>query len=76
MAEHRVNLEIPGKIEVGHADFKFRIYRGGQRFGTLTISKGTIDWKPRNAKRGKPGETQKTWDEFDRVMKDNNPHKK
>lgn len=75
MAEHGVTLEIAKEIEVGNVDLKIRIRRNGDRFGTLTISKGTIDWRPLKAKRGKKGETRLSWTEFDTVMKEANRHR-
>ena len=69
MADHKVSIEIPKEIEVGNADLKIRVKSGGERFGTLTISKGTIDWRPRNAKRGKGSHIQLSWSEFDQTMK-------
>jgi hypothetical protein len=69
MAEHNVTLEISDEIEVGNVDLKIRVRRDGDRFGTLTISRGTIDWKPLKAKRGKQSETRLSWEDFDRVMK-------
>lgn len=72
MAEHSVSLEIQKEIEVGNVDLKIRVKRDGRRFGTLTISKGTIDWRPVNAKRGKKGETQLSWVDFDAAMKEAN----
>lgn len=72
MAEHNVTLEIPNEIEVGNVDLKIRVRRDGKLFGKLTISRGTIDWKPVNAKAGKKGETQLSWVDFDAAMKEAN----
>ena len=55
MAEHDVSLEIPRGIEVGKRDLKIRVWSDGIRFGTLTISKGAIDWRPGHAKEGNQG---------------------
>lgn len=68
MAEHDVSLEIPRAIEVGKCDLKIRVKSDGVRFGTLTISKGAIDWRPGHAKRGKSRHVQLEWSDFDRVM--------
>jgi hypothetical protein len=76
MAEHSVTLEIANEIEVGNVDLKIRIRRDGDRFGTLTLSRGSIDWKPRKAKRGKQSETRLSWTDFDAVMKDANQHRR
>lgn len=69
MAEHDVSLEIPKGIEVGKRDLKIRVESDGVRFGTLTISKGAIDWRPGHAKRGKSGHIQLGWAAFDAAMK-------
>lgn len=68
MAEHEVSLEIPRGIEVGKRDLKIRVVSDGVRFGTLTISKGAIDWRPGHAKRGKSRHIQLGWAEFDAAM--------
>lgn len=72
MAEHEIGLKIPKEIEIVNRDIKIVVRRDGNRFGTLTISKGTIDWRPVNAKSGKRGETQLGWSKFDEVMKEAN----
>lgn len=69
MAEHHVTLRIQKDIEVGNTDLKVKVWSDDMKVGTLYISKGTIDWRPLNAKRGKKGETQLTWAEFDAAMK-------
>lgn len=69
MAEHDVSLEIPKAIEVGKCDLKIRVLSDGIRFGTLTISKGAIDWRPGHAKRGKSRHIQLGWSDFDRAMR-------
>jgi hypothetical protein len=52
MSQHKVTLNIPQNImrisvEVRHADVQFDINQDEGRFGTLTISKGGIDWRPK-----------------------------
>jgi hypothetical protein len=75
MAEHDVSLKIPNAIEVGNSDLKVIIRKDGNRFGTLTISLGTIDWRPAKAKAGKKGETRLNWTQFDQAMKDANKNR-
>jgi hypothetical protein len=68
MAEHEVGLKIPKQIEILHRDIKIIVRQGGSRFGTLTISKGSIDWRPANWKKDIP----LGWNEFDTAMKEAN----
>jgi hypothetical protein len=65
VAQQRVTLEINHAIEVGNVDLTFKVRDGSRLVGTLTISKGTIDWK----KSGAHTSVQKTWTEFGNVMK-------
>jgi hypothetical protein len=76
MAKHDVNLKIANDISIGNADIRISIWKDKDRFGTLTISKGGIDWRPRNAKSGKSGETQLGWTQFDDRMKEANSKKR
>ena len=61
---HDVSLEIPGGMEVGKRDLKIRVWSDGIRFGTLTSSKGAIDWSSGHAKGGKSGHIQLAWAGF------------
>ena len=48
------------------------VRENNRKIGTLTLSKGTIDWRPKHAKSGKEKETQLTWTRFAEVMKEAN----
>lgn len=76
MAKHDVNLKIANDISIGKADIKISISQDSNLFGTLTISKGGIEWRPRYAKAGKSGETQLNWTQFDERMKKANSKKR
>ena len=43
MAQHDVNFTVP-KRPVGKADIEFEVKRGGTKFGTLKVSKGSLVW--------------------------------
>jgi hypothetical protein len=61
MGEHTVSVRQP-KREVINADVKFSIFDDGVKMGELWISKGGIEWWPRNAKKSIP----MSWDAFRR----------
>ena len=57
---HEVMFEVPRR-PLGKADISFVVKRGGQRFGTLKISKGSLVWFPRDTTYGK----KLSWVDFD-----------
>ncbi len=63
MPEHRVEMAQPSKV-VLHSDVRFTVYGDEQKLGDLTISKGTIDWRP--ARRRSVHSL--TWEQFARLM--------
>ena len=63
MAEHVVRVSQPTR-EVVNADYSFEIFSDGEKIGTLDISKGTVDWWPRNAKSG----VEVRWEDFATLM--------
>jgi hypothetical protein len=75
-AKHDVNLKIANDISIGNTVITISISKDGDRLGTLTISKGGINWRPRSAKAGKKGETQLEWTRFDEWMKEANSKKR
>jgi len=70
MAIHKVTLKIAKGIEVVNTDVRFKIEKDGKLFGTLTLSKGSIDWRPRKKHAGGKNETTKTWQAFDKLMRE------
>ena len=69
MAVHEIRLAIKKGIEVVNTDVKFVVKRDGDTFGTLTISKGSIDWRPKKKHAGGKNETSLGWSQFDEVMR-------
>ena len=64
MAIHNVFFNLPPR-ELGKSDIIIEVYRDEEKFGTITVSKGALEWYPANAK--KPYHLE--WDRFDRVIK-------
>lgn len=73
MAEHSVTLKIPSNLEVVNRDIEFRVMRNGNFFGTLKISKGSLDWKPTKKAKDRPFRVY--WNEFDDFARDKRRHK-
>ena len=49
MAEHRITVAQPTR-DVVNNDYQFDIHSDGVKLGSLGVSKGSVDWWPRNAK--------------------------
>jgi hypothetical protein len=49
MAIHEIAVDIP-KTTVLNKELTIVVRSNGRRFGTLTFSKGTIDWRPTSGK--------------------------
>ena len=64
MPVHNVYLNLPSR-EIGNTDVVVSIFSDEEKFGTITISKGAIEWYPANAK--KPYKMD--WDQFDKIIK-------
>jgi hypothetical protein len=67
---HSIGLLVRKEIEVINSDIVIVVRKDGERLGTLTLSKGTIDWRPKSARRGKQRETSLDWTQFARAMRD------
>jgi hypothetical protein len=65
MAKHNVFVTLPF-AELGKKDAFIDIIQDDKKLGTITISKGTIEWYPVNAK--KPYKI--SWSNFDKMIKD------
>ncbi|MEO6472579.1 MAG: hypothetical protein ABIR57_11515 [Aeromicrobium sp.] len=50
MAKHRIAFQQSTQ-DVLHSDMTFVVHRDREKLGEPKISKGTIDWKPRNKQR-------------------------
>lgn len=64
MAEHTVFIELP-ILELGKVDSKIIIKKGGKQFGTITISKGDLEWYPSKAKQP----YKISWTDFDKIIR-------
>ena len=63
MAKHNVYFELPAR-ELGKADANFDIYQNDTKLGTITISKGALEYYP--ASKKKP--IKIGWSKFDKIM--------
>jgi hypothetical protein len=68
MAQHEIRLKFNKELEVLNSDVRVEAKRDGTLLGTLTLSKGSIDWRPSGRHRGKGGEIQLSWAAFAEVM--------
>ena len=64
MPTHDVYGTLPFAL-LGKKDAYFDIYQDGKKLGTITISKGSIEWYPKNAKNPYGF----SWSEFDKMIK-------
>lgn len=65
MARHNVYLNVPSR-ELGKVDVIFDVFTNNKKTGTLTISKGAIEWYPSKAKYP----YRLGWKKFDERMKE------
>jgi hypothetical protein len=63
---HKVKFAIPQR-ELGNSDLEFVVFKNGQVFGKLLVSKGAIVWRRKwKSKRGE----KLGWTRFDKFMKE------
>ena len=65
MPRHRIEVQQPPRV-VMRSDVSFIVFSNDERLGELSISKGTIDWRP--ARRRQP--ISLSWERFAQVMED------
>lgn len=70
MAQHKVTFSIPER-ELGKADAEFHVAKGGAKLGTLKVSKGQVEWVPKDYEKG----FQMKWDNFAALMKEHGQKK-
>ena len=70
MAEHKISAYFNQPIDVVNSDLEIVVKRNNKTFGTLTISKGSIDWRPTKKRIGGKNEVQLSWAKFDRRMRE------
>jgi hypothetical protein len=64
MATHHVFFNLPPR-ELGNSDIVIEVFSDDEKFGTVTISKGALEWYPANAKNP----YTLSWPRFDRAIK-------
>lgn len=69
---HEVTFTLPEQ-PLGKVDAEFTIKKDGQVLGTLKISKGTIDWSPKDHAQDNPFKVK--WSRFDILMRENGKRK-
>ena len=67
MAEHRINVHPSLPLEVNAADLVIEVTSDGSKLGELRVSRGSIDWAPRN--HTYPTRSL-TWEQFDVLMRE------
>jgi hypothetical protein len=65
MADTTINMRIEHPIPVGNVDVEYEVRRGPDLLGTLSISKGGLDWRPKGARKPRKA----TWEQFQAWMK-------
>ncbi len=65
---HSITLQFSKEIEVRNSDTVIVVKKNNEKLGTITLSKGSIDWRPKNARVGSKDETQLTWTQFAELM--------
>lgn len=63
---HNVRFTVPER-PLGKVDIEFDVKRDGAMLGTLKVSKGSVEWRPRGYTFG----FHLDWSEFDGLMKTN-----
>lgn len=50
MAEHVVTIKAP-ELEIGKADFEFKVFQNSKLLGTLCVSHGAPSWRKRGGQK-------------------------
>lgn len=69
---HQIKLKLSKRIEVLNTDVEVLVKSNGETFGTLTLSKGTIDWRPKKKHVGGKNEVKLSWSQFNKAMQNAN----
>ena len=49
---HYVTFTVPER-ELGNADIEFHAWNDDEKVGTLRVSKGALEWFPKDSKKGR-----------------------
>lgn len=66
MPEHRLRITQAPEFEILHRDLVIDVDADEELLGHLTVSKGGIGWFPRGAEY----ERHFTWEQFDRLVRE------
>jgi hypothetical protein len=69
MAQHEICAVFQTPVEIFNRDLQVRVKRNGNVFGTLTLSKGSIDWRPKKKHIGGKNQVRLKWSQFDKKMR-------
>jgi DNA topoisomerase VI subunit A len=70
MSEHQIIANFQGNIEIDRTDLKVVVKKNGLVFGTLTLSRGSIDWRPKKKHIGGKNEIKLSWTKFDEKIRE------
>ena len=66
MPKHTISVHPSSPIEVNAADLIIEVTSDGAKLGELRISRGSIDWAPKNHSYA----ASMSWEAFDDLMRD------
>jgi hypothetical protein len=66
MATHQITVHPSKPLDVGSADLVIEISSDDQKLGELRISRGSIDWVPRQHAQAR----WLAWEQFDALMQE------
>jgi hypothetical protein len=66
MATHDVSLQVSHAIPIGKVDIEIPVRKSARLLGTLTVSRGGLDWKKAHARKS----VSVTWTQFAKMMGD------
>jgi hypothetical protein len=65
---HSISVKIPKAVELENSDVVVLVKVDGEKLGTLSMSRGSIDWLPKGKKAGKQHEASMNWSDFAALM--------
>lgn len=70
MPRHDLDIRIPA-AQIINTDVTVDVKSGDERLGTLLISRGSIDWRPRNGRYVR----RLSWERFNDLMEEYGRHR-
>ncbi|MEF9944493.1 MAG: hypothetical protein RR784_06655 [Burkholderiaceae bacterium] len=64
-----VSIQMP-ELQLGKVDLVFKVKDGTKVFGDLKVSKGGIEWRPRNKHHGGGKTIVMSWAKFSKLMEE------